>query len=383
MPLLLILAIAAFVSAASIRLIDPLIPAIARETGVGIETAALLATAYTLPYAFAQPVLGPIGDAVGKVRVMRVCLGMLALSLVLGALASSYEWLVVARVAAGIGGGGVIPLAFGIIGDRVPASEQQVALSKLVMASQIAILGGSALGGVVAEHVSWRVMFVVPGLLGFAALALLASRLPGETAAERRPISLSAAKQGYASVFRSPLAPLALIGVFVEGLAMFGLTPFIAHRLEERGLGTLSEAGIVLGSMSIGAIVFTLLVRRLLDVLGRNRMIEIGGLVAFMALAAVAFSTSWWMEAIAFGFLGIGFFMIHNSLQAVGVNLAPGARVSGIALFAFMFFAGQAMGPIIYRVAFASLGPALPLVLGGLALLAVALWVAHRLRRIG
>ena len=383
MPLLLILAVAAFVSAASIRLIDPLIPAIARETGVGIETAALLATAYTLPYAFSQPVLGPIGDTLGKIRVMRVCLGMLALSLVLGAFANSYEWLVVARIAAGIGGGGVIPLAFGIIGDRFPASERQVALSKLVMASQIAILGGSALGGVVAEHVSWRVMFVVPGVLGFAALALLASRLPGETVAERRPISIEGAKDGYAAVFKSPLAPLALIGVFVEGLAMFGLTPFIAHRLEERGLGTLSEAGIVLGSMSIGAIVFTLAVRRLLDALGRIRLIEIGGVISFVALTLVAFSVTWWMEAIAFGLLGIGFFMIHNCLQAVGVDLAPGARASGIAMFAFMFFAGQAMGPIIYRVAFAHLGPAVPLLLGGLALLIVAFWVAHRLRRIG
>ncbi len=382
MPLLFLLSVAAFVSAFSIRMIDPLVPAIAKDFAVSVETAAMLASAYTFPYAFSQPVLGPIGDAFGKSRVMKVCLGILAVSLALGAVAPSFEALMVARVLAGVAGGGIIPIAFAIIGDRLPLSERQVALSKLVMASQISILAGSVAGGIVATVWSWRAMFAGPSLLALLAFAVLLRSLPARTQVERVPFSLAGVNKGFRSVFASPLALPCLVGVFVEGVAMFGLLPFVAARLQSRGLGGLSQAGVVIGAMSVGGILFTFLVRRLLDRLGRETMMQVGGAIACAAFFGVAFSVSWWMEAMCFMAVGVGFFMLHNSLQAVGVELAPQARASGIAVFAFIFFTGQAIGPVVYRFALSHLGQAVPVMLGGLALLCVATWASRRLARV-
>lgn len=380
MPLLLVLSIAAFVSAFTIRMIDPLVPAIGRDLGVPVETAALLATAYTFPYALAQPVLGTLGDAWGKALVIKVCLAVLAVSLALGAVATSYEYLFAARMLAGVAGGGIIPVSFALIGDRFSIADRQWALSRLVMASQVAILLGSACGGIVATHIGWRPMFVFPALLAAVAFAFTMVSLPARSNAVRPKISVASVKAGYAETLSSPWALVCLTGVFLEGVAMSGLTPFIAARMEQRGLGGLTEAGLALGAMSIGGIGFTLLVRQLLALLGRAWLVRIGGMLVALSLAGVAYSTSWQMEAACLFVNGFGFFMVHNSLQATGTELAPNARGSGVAMFAFVFFMGQAIGPVLYRALFASLGPHVPIVLGGLTILAVGLWFGRRLQ---
>ena len=106
---------------------------IARDLATPVETVALLAAAFALPYAFIQPILGPIGDALGKERVMKVCLALLALALVGSALAPDIDDALFAlRIVAGAAAGGVIPLALALIGDRVEMAQRQVAISRLL-----------------------------------------------------------------------------------------------------------------------------------------------------------------------------------------------------------------------------------------------------------
>ncbi len=90
----------------------------------------MLSSAFALPYALMQLVFGPIGDAVGKVRVMRVNLAMLTLSLVACALAPSHGWLMGARIVAGAWAGGIIPVSFALVGDRVSFTERPAALGE-------------------------------------------------------------------------------------------------------------------------------------------------------------------------------------------------------------------------------------------------------------
>lgn len=379
MPLLLVLSVVSFASAFSIRMIDPLVPAIARDLSVTVETAALLASAYTFPYALSQPFLGPLGDAIGKALVIKVCLGVLMVAMLLGAVATQFEYLFAARMLAGVAGGGIIPVAFAVIGDRFSVEERQVALSRLVMSSQIAILLGSVVGGLVATQIGWRPMFYWPALIMAGILALTMVALPARKNAVRHPISLARAKAGYGEALSGAMAMVCLTSVFIEGVAMSGLTPFIAGRLEARGLGSLREAGIAIATMSFGGILFTLLVRQLLVRLGRGGLVRAGGAITATGLLGVAFSTSWVMEAACLGVVGFGFFMIHNSLQALGTELAPNARGSGVALFAFVFFMGQAVGPVLYSVLFRWLGQSLPIVMAAATLSAMAVWVAWRL----
>ena len=74
----LVFAVCAFASGFGMRIVDPLILPISAQFSVTPATAALLTTAYALPYALAQPFLGPLGDRFGKVRCMQVCVTAMA-----------------------------------------------------------------------------------------------------------------------------------------------------------------------------------------------------------------------------------------------------------------------------------------------------------------
>ena len=382
MPLLLVLSIAAFVSAFSIRILDPLVPSMARDLGVLVGTAALLAPAYTFPYALSQPVLGGIGDQVGKERIIKICLAMLAISLAAAAVASDYTTLFIARCCAGLAGGGIIPVSFAIVGDRFAVASRQVALARLVMASQIAILLSAGLSGLIAAQFGWRAVFALAAVIAATSFFMMIRALPAEKRPDApTPLSFEKIKNQYALVLSNPLARVVLPAAAVEGMVLFGLLPFVAHRLEERGLGGIVEAGLVLATMSIGGIAFTLCVGRLLTLLGREGVFRAGGVIGFLAMLGVAGSPSWQVEAAFFALLGFGFFMIHNSLQLQATELAPQARASSVAMFAFCFFLGQAVGPLVYHAGFDAFGMNVPIVLGGIILLAMAFSVAFRLER--
>jgi predicted MFS family arabinose efflux permease len=381
MPLLPVLMLCAFVSAFTIRMIDPLVPAIARDFQIPVATAAMLASAYTLPYALAQPILGPLGDALGKARIIKVCLGLLTVCLLLGAVATRFEWLLVARILAGIAGGGIIPIGFALIGDRIPFEQRQIALSRMVMASQIAILFGSAIGGVVAERVGWRRMFLWPAAVAAVAFLVTLRGLPPREGVTRSAFSFAEMRAGYAEALGHPFARITLGSVFFGGLVMMGLMPYVAARLEQRGLGRLDEAGLVIGAYSIGGIIFTVLVGWLLKRLGRSGMVRVGGSCSLAGLCVFAWSPNWPVEALAFMLVGCGYFMVHNSLQVIGTDLAPNHRGAGVALFACVFFTGQGIGPIVYGVLFYLFGPITPVLITAAVLFAIAMLLAAGLDR--
>src|SRR5207237_2179133 len=74
--LILRMSLIGFVTALASRATDPIIPPIAHDINVSANAVALLTTAFALPFALVQPVLGPVGDMVGKVRVMIACLAV-------------------------------------------------------------------------------------------------------------------------------------------------------------------------------------------------------------------------------------------------------------------------------------------------------------------
>src|SRR5499427_4512447 len=82
---LAITALCNFASSLFMRAVDPMIPQVAHDFATDPATAALLTTAFALPCAALQPVLGPIADMIGKMRLMTICLGVLVINGFVGA----------------------------------------------------------------------------------------------------------------------------------------------------------------------------------------------------------------------------------------------------------------------------------------------------------
>src|SRR6201991_3049867 len=110
-PALNIITLATFAASLSARALDPVLPHFAEDFCVSIAAAAGCASVFAFTFAIIQPVLGAAADLFGKARLMVVCLVLLGIANILGALSSSFPLLFATRILAGIGAGGLFPIA--------------------------------------------------------------------------------------------------------------------------------------------------------------------------------------------------------------------------------------------------------------------------------
>src|SRR3954453_2485582 len=111
------LSLIGFITALASRATDPIIPPIAHDIQVDPNAVALLTTAFALPFALSQPVLGPKGDMIGKVRVMIACLAVTIAAMLACGLATNFSTIFAARIIAGAAAGGIFPVGMAVIGD--------------------------------------------------------------------------------------------------------------------------------------------------------------------------------------------------------------------------------------------------------------------------
>ena len=350
-PLSLVFAACAFASGFGMRTIDPLILPIAQRFDVTPATAALLTSAYALPYALAQPFLGPLGDRFGKVRCIQVCVVMMAVALVCGAIAPSFETLLASRLLAGVFAGGLIPLVLAGFGDLYDLQERQVMVGRLLVAIISGQMLGSAAAGLVGDAFGWRGALALTATIAVLASALAwagAARIAASPAAR----SVASFASLYAHVFDNRKAYWLYGAVIVEGMLVFAPFPYMGQLLIER-TGSAPEvapthAGLVLAAFGIGGIAYGLMVRRLVAALGVRRMCAVGSAALAVGVAMFVVLPAWWLYALTMAACGMGYYMLHNSLQIEATELAPSARGSAVALFACGFFAGLALGPPLF-----------------------------------
>jgi len=375
-----IIAFVVFASALFIRSTDPVIPLIADGLRVEPATAALLSTAFTLPYALVQPLLGALADMFSKARLMLLCMFLVTAATLVCGFASSFQFLFIARVVAGLAAGGVVPISFALVGDMIPVAERQLAMGRLLFAIMTGNLLGATCAGVVGDLVGWRGVFFVTGALGAVAsvVAIPGFRGFSETAGR---FDLSSLVPNYRMIFKNPLAKICFGTVFLEALFMYGCFPYIATMLRQAGETRASIAGIVIAGFGIGGAVYGVLVSRLLPLLGERHMMRFGGAALGLCLVLIAARLSWPFEFANFALLGFGFYCLHAVVQIYASELAPTARGSSMALHSFFFFLGQAIGPIVYGAGLSTIGLNSVLWLGAAVLVGVGLTCAHWLRR--
>ncbi|WP_245259367.1 MFS transporter [Methylobacterium sp. 77] len=354
--LIVILAVAGFASTFAGRAVEPLVGVLARDLRSDPHTVALLSTAFALPYALIQPILGPVGDSLGKERVIAVCLGILTLALTGCALSADLTVLFGLRVLAGAAAGGVIPLALALMGDRIPLERRQVAIGRFLVAVILGQLSGSTFAGLIEADVGWKGVFAITAAI--AALGCVATVLGFEWRAGAAPrrFALDEAVMRYRTIVAIPRARVLFAAVFVEAIAVFGIFPHLAPLIEARGEGGPREAGLALAGFAAGGLLYSAFVGVLLRLLGLPRMLIVGGAICACALLVIGSAGRWQVDCAALVALGLGFYMLHNTFQVQVTEVAPTARASAVSLHAFSFFCGQALSVAILGAALQGLG---------------------------
>ena len=146
----------------------------------------------------------------------------------------------------------------------------------------------------------------------------------------------------YRTIFRIPTARICYLAVLLEGIFLFGVFAYVAVLLQAAGEPRASIAGLVIAAFAVGGIVYSFSVGAMLHWLGLKRVMIGGGLLMALGLCAVAFQPPWQAQTVAFGVMGLGFYMLHASIQIFVTELAPATRSSAIAFHTFSIFVGQA-----------------------------------------
>ena len=208
-----------FVTALSSRCVDPVIPQIAWGLQIDPATVALLSTAFALPFALVQPVLGPVADMVGKIRVMVLCLAVLVIaSLVCAARDQFHRAVRRAHRLPAWRPAAFSRSALALIGDLVPIKERQVALGRWLIVIMTGNLLGASVAGVVNDLLGWRAVFLVIAGAGFAGFpARRISRCAMPRASIARASICDDVPTGYAGIFGNPRAKVCYSAVFIEG----------------------------------------------------------------------------------------------------------------------------------------------------------------------
>jgi predicted MFS family arabinose efflux permease len=380
-PVLNIIALATFSASLSARALDPVLPHVADEFGVSIATAASLSAVFAFTFAVIQPVIGAAADLFGKARLMIGCLVLLGFANILGAFSTSFSLLFASRILAGIGSGGIFPVALGLTSDLVGPDKRQVAIGRTLAGAMTGNILGASASGLIGDFLGWRgVLAALGGLVVLASVAVAAG-FRGAALVHPPRATLSSLGRGYRTILTNPNARVCFSAVFVEGCCVLGLFPFIAAFLFQLGETSLSIAGVVIAGFAVGGLFYTLTVSRFLPRLGVKGMMISGASLVGLQLVATAFGLGWKLQFASLLMMGWGFYMIHGCLQVFASELSVEARATALSLHSFFFFMGQTVGPIAYGYGIQHVGKMPTLFAAAAAMIALGFVCAALLRQ--
>src|SRR3954471_14045051 len=222
------LVLAGMAFALSQTVVSPALPEIQREFGADAASAAWILTGYLLAASVATPIVGKLGDLFGRGRVLTVVLLIFAAGSAVCALAPSLTVLVAGRVVQGVGGG-IFPLAFGIIRDTFPPERVATAIGGISATFGIGGGVGLVIAGVIVEALDASWLFWL-GLMALPAAFAIWRYVPNQ---ERRA-------NARVDWLGASLLSLALVAL------LYGLS-----KANEWGWGDTRVLGLVFGGLAV------------------------------------------------------------------------------------------------------------------------------------
>src|SRR5215470_9700865 len=286
---------------------DSLLPQVAADLHTTVGVAAVVVTAYAVTHGSIQLIIGPISDRFGKYRTVALTCAVGAVLVAICGMVSTLPQLALARLATGAAAGWIIPISMAYVGDVTPHDRLQQILGRYI-------------SGQVFE---------------------LAVNPQTRKAGSRGGRGLFG---GYAAVLTNPFARIVLIAGFFEGALAWGAFAYIGAHLHLRFGLSFSLVGGVVACFGIGGLIYAALVKLLVYRLGQARLAVTGGIVLALAYLNLAIGWVWWLAPIATTAIGLGFYMLHNTLQTNATQMTPQARGTAVGLFSSALYIGQTAG---------------------------------------
>ncbi|WP_430782061.1 MFS transporter [Actinoplanes sp. G11-F43] len=335
--LVLYLALGGLAFAVLQSLVSPALATIGHELNVSTSDVSWIVTAYLLSASVMTPILGRLGDMVGKRRMLIIVLSILAAGAIVSALATNLTVLIIGRILQGAGGA-MMPLSIGMIRDELP--RERVATTVGLVSAIFGIGAGIGIvaAGPIVENLSWHWLFWLPLML--VVIALFGAIFGMKESPVRTPGKLDVVGATILSV-----SLVALLMAISKGQAWGWTAP------ETIGLIALGVVGLV---------VFVLVELRVKEPLIDMRLMRIRGVWATDLVALIL------------GFAMFGTFLLVPTLlqlpEATGYGFGKTVSQAGLFLLptvVMMVLFGPLSGMLNRRF-----GPKLPMFLGAVLVVA-------------
>lgn len=379
-----LLALAGFSSQAMVRAADSLLPQIAADIGVTVGAASIIVTAYAITHGTVQLIIGPIGDKFGKFVMVAIACALCSLTVMACGLAQSLTTLTLARLASGLTAAWIIPLGMAFVGDVVPYERRQEVLGRYLTGQISGQLFGQAAGGIIGDWLGWRaVFFLLAGIFAAAAIALfreLATN-PGTRPEQRADERSRGLVADYRVVLANPWARIVVLAAVIEAALMWGAFAYVGADLHLRFGLSFTLVGLIVGTFGIGGLIYAGTVQQLVGRFGQIGLATFGGVLVGLAYLVLALAPAWWIAPAAVIAVGLGFYMLHNTLQVNATQMSPQARGTAVSIFSSALYVGQSLGVLCGSLLIDRAGGPAIFILAALLLPALGFWFAAQLRR--
>lgn len=149
------------------------LPAVREAFNAPVDTMAWVVTIYTLPYVALMPLYGRLGDDLGIRRMVLVSTAVFLAGTALDVFSPNLSLLLLGRFIQGAGASGIVPLAIAMIYRIFPRDEQGRALGQWNSIGPVASVAGSLISGVIIDNLGWRIIFLLPLLVGLVTLYMV------------------------------------------------------------------------------------------------------------------------------------------------------------------------------------------------------------------
>ena len=136
-------------------------PAFVQDIGIAYNNTTWTALAQAMSTAACAPILGKVGDVIGRKKTLLLGIGAFTLGNVLSALASSLAFMLLARFVVGIGAAAMGPVILAYIATEFPQDKIAKGFSLYMLLSSASVIIGPTIGGLLVSSYGWRSMLWV------------------------------------------------------------------------------------------------------------------------------------------------------------------------------------------------------------------------------
>ncbi len=350
---LLISWIGCFFTGASFSLVMPFIPLYIEELGAPASQVPLLSglaiSITALAAAIVAPIWGNLADRKGRrLMMIRAAAGM---TVTMGALAfvPNVYWLLVMRFFTGVLSG-YIPNATALIAYQAPRKKSGWAIGTLATGAIAGNLIGPLMGGILAELLGMKNVFIITGMILFITL-LLTIFLVKETFEPVEKKNLMSTKEILGqSTRRSVLFGLFFTSLILQ-LGMTSISPILTLYIRELSTDTgsvLFLSGLIVSVAGVSAVISSPYLGRLGDRIGNHKILLLGLVFSFCCFIPMGLVTAPWQLGVLRFLLGFSTGALMPSVNTLISKITPPEGVSRIFGYNQMFNNfGQVLGPLV------------------------------------